>query len=92
MDCSTVNPKNNEPFATVPLGFKISPEEAALVLPDGCMRKMGYWVYADLNNYYIVDSGMVAFESRDDKTIRKFAYVVDGKTGELISVPAYKKN
>ena len=89
-DCKEVRAKGKAPFVTVPLNFIFSPEKAAVNLPDGCGAKFFYQVYADLDNYYFLNSDMV-FIKRDDYTIKNNSYVINGETGKLVSKPKYIK-
>ena len=84
-DCSTV--RNRYSIVTIPVGFKLTPVEAAKSIPRGCAIKFSYSVYADIENYYFANNNLLFFKSKNAKNIRKYSYIVNANTGELIGNP-----
>jgi len=67
----------------MPVSFNIRPREAVKLIQkkynERCYYKFGYEIYADRVNYYIVKRSL----SPDIKYIKKYAYKVNGKTGNV---------
>ena len=88
------NIRNTKSIITIPTTFKVKPLEAAKVLKEhsryGCQIKMGFSVYADNDYYYIVNNNQIAFKSKNHAAIKKYSFIVDPNTGELVSKPEYE--
>ena len=89
-DCGSV--KNKDKIVTIPLGFKLTPVEAAKSLPAGCSSKFFYAVYADEKYYYFVNNNKLIFRSFDTEEIKSYSYIVSSVNGKLISGPVNGKN
>jgi hypothetical protein len=89
-DCGAV--KNDDRLVAVPLGFKLSPVEAAKALPSGCDSKFFYGVYADEKHYYFVNNNKLLFRSFDAELLKSYSYIVSPIDGKLISDPVNVKN
>ena len=81
-DCSSVI--NKESIIVIPVGFKLTPTQAAKALPNGCGSKFYYGVYADEKYYYFADNVTLSFKSRNALNIRKYSYKIDATTGLLV--------
>ena len=85
-NCTVLSNKHN--IVAIPLGFTVSPLEAAkAALRDksmGCLLKTGYGIYADKANYYIVNNNLVLFKSKNASNLKLAAVAVNGKSGKVV--------
>ena len=88
-DCESIH--NSNSIITIPATFRVRPLEAIKTLKEhssyGCMVKMGFSLYADNDYYYIVNNNLLAFKLKNHDTIKKYSFIVDPNTGELVSKP-----
>ena len=92
-DCKSI--VNHKSIVSIPENFTLRPLEAAAIFQKnssyGCLIKMGFSVYADNHNYYIVNNNQLAFKSINADAIKKFSFIIDAQSGKLLSIPDYER-
>ena len=87
-DCTVKRSKSTDE-KLIPLS-NISPEAAAKVIPDGCKSKLPFSIYLDRKHYYFFDVyDNISLENKP--SIKNHSYVIDSKTGSLVSIPLNKR-